>query len=252
MVLLPLIVLRKEYRLKRGMLPIFLASGIVGAALALAQFGALILGASVAVVVLLLYTQPLWTTLFGRFFLQEMVTKHKVIAIALVILGVVFLVNPFDLTVDSFPGPMVALVGGIFLSAWVILSRVCGKNGYPPVTVQFSYTLFTLIFLSASFPLVTMLVDAPSITSFSFDLSIDLWIYLGGYAVVSHIIPQLLIFKGLKRVPASDAGILLLSEPVVAAILAYVFLRQMAAMNIILGGALILVSNYLVVRSKKD
>jgi drug/metabolite transporter (DMT)-like permease len=51
----------------------------------------------------------------------------------------------------------------------------------------------------------------------------------------------------MKKVPSSEAGVILLLEPVSGALLAAFFLHQPLTLNILLGGGLILFSNYLVV-----
>ncbi|MCL4519705.1 MAG: EamA family transporter [Thaumarchaeota archaeon] len=48
-----------------------LAYGLIGAFLVLSQFASLSLGVSPAITALLLYTQPVWTVVFGRLFLSE-------------------------------------------------------------------------------------------------------------------------------------------------------------------------------------
>jgi len=125
---------RKELRPKRKMLRPFALLGFVGFLLNFSDFGSVILGAPVALAVLLIYTQPLWTAIFGRIFLKEPITRNNVVAIATVILGVIVLVNPFTIgSIGSSAGVILALLGGVFLSMWVILGRYLGKLGYNPL-----------------------------------------------------------------------------------------------------------------------
>jgi drug/metabolite transporter (DMT)-like permease len=247
--LLPLVLLKKKYRIRRAMLKWFAISGFVGFLINFPDYGAVILGVPVATAVLLIYTQPLWTVIFGRVFLKESITKMKIISLILVILGTIVLIGPFAITSLAItPGTMLALAGGLILSAWVIVVRSFGKKGYNPVTMQFGYAMFCLAFLLISYPLITIFFSIPSITSFSLDIAPIMWIYLLFFALLSSIIPHILHFKGSRKVPASTAGIILLTEPVSAALLAAAFLLQPITLNILLGGALILLSNYLVVR----
>lgn len=69
------------------MIGFFLVFGFFGAIARLCQFGAVVLGVRVAIVVLLLYTQPLWTIAFNKLFLQESITKRKILAMILVLVG---------------------------------------------------------------------------------------------------------------------------------------------------------------------
>ncbi len=169
----------------------------------------------------------------------------------IVLLGVFFLVNPFKLaSVGNLSGIIVALIGGIFLSAWIITGRICGKRKIHPITIKFGQSIFMFLFLIISYPIMSFFVKDSSITSFSLNLNIKIWVYLLIFEIFSFITPHLFYFKGIQKVTASDAGVILLLEPVSGSILATLFLNQPLTLNIILGGLFILFSNYLVIRKK--
>ncbi|MCK5023978.1 MAG: EamA family transporter, partial [Candidatus Aenigmarchaeota archaeon] len=233
-ILLPLVVFKKECRPSKGMLKLFIPFGLLSASMYFTEFGPIFLGVPVAIVVLLLYTQPVWTTVLGSLFLKENITRYKVLAVILVMLGVISLVNPFTVAgIGSVFGVMLALLGGFLLSIWIIISRIAGIRKYNPITTKFSYSIFALIFLIVFYPLTLFFVNDPTITTLSFDVSLDVWVYMGLYSVLLVFLPNILYFQGLKKVPASISGIILLLEPVVAAILASVFLQQPLTFNIL-------------------
>src|SRR3989344_2337962 len=245
--LLPFVLLRKQSRFKKEMLPIWILFGLSTAFAILAQFGALVLGVQVAVVVLLLYTQPLWTILFSKFFLKENVGKIEAIACALVIGGTVFLVNPFAITSNNWIGLLVALMGGICLSAWVITGSIASKKKADPIATKFFASSFMLAFLFVFFFLLGFFIKDPKIVSFSLNWPIQIWFYILLFNVFAETINHLCYLKGVEKVLTADAGIILLLEPVVGALLAVIFLGQMLTTPIIVGGALILIANYLVI-----
>jgi drug/metabolite transporter (DMT)-like permease len=249
--LLPLIIFKKECNLKKSMFSLFLFMGLFGAITRLSQFSAVVLGVPVAIVVLLLYTQPLWTVIFSRLLLQEKITKNKVLAIMLVLTGVVTLVNPFNpMNIGNFSGIIIALIGGISLSAWIVYSRKSAIKKYHHMTTTFGVVIFVLVFLIISYPIVYFFIRDPQIIRLSLDLPMRMWFYLFAFMVISELIPYILLLKGLKKVLASSAGIILLLEPVSAALLAAVLLHQPITPNILLGGSLILISNYIVICKK--
>jgi drug/metabolite transporter (DMT)-like permease len=55
----------------------------------------------------------------------------------------------------------------------------------------------------------------------------------------------------VKKVPTIEAGIILLIEPISGALLATIFLGQQITLNIVIGGFLILLANYLVLTKSK-
>jgi drug/metabolite transporter (DMT)-like permease len=249
LLLLPCIFLIKNCKIEKGMLKFLAAYGFIGAVLALLEFGAVILGVPVAIVVLLVYTQPVWTLIFSRIFLKEQINRTKIIATILVLAGIVALVNPFTLkSLGSHIGIILALAGGVMLSMWVIFGRVCGTEKYHPVATQFGYSAFMILFLALFYPIVSRITQLPEIIHFSLNLPLNTWIYLIIFSLFAVILTHIFYFYGTLKTPASTAGIILLLEPVCAAVLALIFLSQPITWNILAGGALILASNWIVVR----
>jgi len=249
--LLPLTLFNKKYRPKVDYVKILIIFALINSLLGVSQFVPAKLGVPVSITVLLLYTQPIWTTIFSKIFLDEKITKIKILAILLALIGIVFIINPFQLKkIGSVPGIITGLIAGILLSGWIIFGRVSSKKEINPITTKFGIDLFTIFFLIAFFPITKLLIKDPSIVSLSFIQNTRNYFYLLLFGSFAGIAPHLLYFKGVKKVTSSDAGIILLLEPVSASILAAIFLGQSLTLNVIIGGILILVSNYLAIREK--
>lgn len=241
---------KRDLWLSKKLLLIFVAFGFIESMSILTEFAPVVLGVPVSITVLLLYTAPLWTVILSKFIFKEKITTLKIIAIALVLLGVVFLVDPRTIeSSGNMVGMLLALAGGVFLSLWSVFGKICGNEKIHPVKTQFYTVLFTLIFMAAFYPIAAGLVDDFSLTGFSLDLSAIVWIYLAIFALVSSLLPHLAYYHGIKEVPASTAGVVLLLEPLAGTVLAALFLAQAITFNIFLGGILILAANYLVIRS---
>jgi len=69
------------------------------------------------------------------------------------------------------------------------------------------------------------------------------------HGIVHSIIAPILYYRGLQKVSASRAAVLGYLEPVCAILLSMVFLDEMPGHNSLLGGALILCSGYMTIRS---
>jgi drug/metabolite transporter (DMT)-like permease len=246
--LLPLVLLKKEYRITKEMLPTFLVFGIVGGIGLFAEYAALAFGVPVAVVVFLLYTQPLWTSVLGKFFLKEKITKNKIYAILISLLGIIIMINPFEIASTNLMGILLALVSGICMSIWIIYGRKFGKKKIHPITTTVGYVIPILLFFILTQPLVDGIVQDQSLTRLSFDISPEVMIYFAIFSLVSVILPYFFVFKALKKADASDVGIIMLLEPIAGSLLAFLILSQPLTLNIIVGGLLILASNYLVVK----
>jgi DME family drug/metabolite transporter len=252
LILLPVVILRKKSRIKRGMVTFLAFLGFFGAVTKLSEFGGIALGVPVAMTVLLIFTQPLWTIILGKLLLNEKINRYKILAVFLVIAGVAILLNPFTGSGTGSPaGIFVALIGGVSLSCWVIYGRKGGIKKYDTTATVFGYIIFTLLFVAISYPIASAFVSNPALTRVSFDIPPVTWLYLFVFSMVSTVIPYYLVFRGERGVSASATGTILLLEPLSASALALVFLGQAITINTLAGGFLILVSNYIMLRNEK-
>lgn len=245
--LLPLVVFKKEYRPKKEQLFILFIFGLINAFLVLCEFSPVILGVSVAVSVFLIYTQPFWTIIFGKLFLGEKITGRGIIACALVLVGAAILINPRAADFNNWAGILVALAGGVFLSAWIVVGGFASRQKINPISTIFSGRIFMLIILAILYPLLSKFITDSAIVGFSFNFPFIIWLYIILFSVFALILNNFLCLSGLKKIPASNASVILLLEPVSAAILSFIFLHQPIGGSIIIGGLLILVANYLVI-----
>lgn len=248
-VLAPALVARPRLRPRRVDLPLFLQFGAVGAALQLCQFAGIVMGVPVALVALLLYTQPIWTVLLGRLWLEEAITPRKLAAAALATGGVLLLFDPRG-AAGSAPvaGLVAALAGGFALSLWVILARVSALRGNPAARTTFGYTSLSAVWLLALWPLAGLFLPDPGMARLSTAPFLAHWPSVALYTVGANLIPALLAMWGMRRVEASTAGVLLLLEPVSAALLAWPLFGEVLEGNVAAGGALILAANWLLLR----
>jgi len=249
--LFPFVVFRKECKIRNEMVKLYVFYGLISAFLAFSQWLPIFLGTPISIIVLLLYTQPLWTVILSKFLMKEKLTKLKILSMIIVLLGVVFIVNPLNIQkIGSFTGVILSLLGGFLLSLWVILGRVAGKKEYNPITTKFSNILFYVIFMLIFYPIVSIFIKDASIINLSLNFPIIFWLYFLIFEILAGLIPHISYYIGVKKVTASDAGIILLLEPVSAAILAAIFLGQTIASNVIIGGFLILIANYLAIKER--
>jgi len=241
-----IVMFKREFLISRGVLRFFIVYGLIGGILHVTQFGGIVLGVPVAVVVLLLYTQPIWTTILGKILLQETITKSKSLAVVLAFIGVFVLLKPWDIeSIGNLSGIFSALVAGVFLSLWVIWGRRSGINKQHYVTTTFGFTIFSTMWLWLLLPISSLFVQA-SWARISLNFSTYQWCYIILFGLLWGTVSHALFYSGMKRVPASTAGIILLLEPVSATVLATIIFRQAVTMNVIVGGVLILISNCVV------
>lgn len=249
LLLLPIIIFSKKHQFKKGMVPFFLGFGVAGAVAVFCQFVGVFLGVPVAVAALLLYSQPIWTLMLSSVFLDEKINKYKSVAVFVAILGIIVLVNPF--TIDSLGHPLgllFSLIGGLGISGWTLYSKKSSIKKYSEITTWFGAYVFSLIVLLFVYPLISFFISDPQVTRLSFFHSWQIWGSIFLVFLFGSFLPFIFLLKGLKKVPASHAGVILLLEPVSAALLAFIFLKEPLTQTILLGGSLILFANYIVIK----
>ena len=249
--LLPVQVRGGRYALPREMLPFFAVYGLIGALAELAQFGGIVLGVPVATVSLLLYTQPIWTSLLGKLLLQERITGRKRLAVVLAFAGAVVLIRGElgiggDVRdVRDVRGIAAAALGGVFVALWVIWGRKSGIHQQHSVTTTLGWSAFSSAWLIVLWPVFFALTRDRALSRLSLSFDLKYGSFFAVFALIAGVLPSLLLFRGLQTIPASTAGILLLLEPVSASLLAALFFRQSLGVHTLAGGFLILLSNLL-------
>lgn len=248
LMLLPLVLRNPERRIQRRDLNLFLGFGVMGTTLQITQFAGVVLGVPIAIVALLLYTQPVWTVLFGRLWLNEPITRRKLAALGLASVGVMLLVGPTDGSAQySVVGVAAAAIAGVMLSLWVILARISALRGNHPVTTTFGYQGATTIGLLVFWGLMVAAGQDTALWRLDPSMFATHWLPVVIYTVAVNLAPALLVMWGMRGQEASIAGVLLLMEPVAAAALAWFMFGESITGNVWLGGAFVLGANAVLV-----
>jgi drug/metabolite transporter (DMT)-like permease len=195
-----------------------------------------VLNASVSVAVLLLYTAPVYVTVFSPLFFKENPAGKELMALAVSIVGIIIIVDPAKLEFSYSVGIAAGILSGISYAFEILTSKYIGQ----------SYTGYTQAFWSFAIAVLILLpvgIVPPGVV-------LENIVYLVLLAIFPTILAVSLYFNGLKKVKASSASILALIEPVSAVILAVLILGERITIPILLGGALILAGAAIVMRER--
>jgi len=101
---------------------------------------------SVAVSSILMYTSPIWVTLFARVVFREKISKQKLVALVMAFAGCV-LVSGITGGVGrvSVEGLLLGLGSGIGYGLYSIFGRIALEKGYHPMTVSAYTFLFACV-----------------------------------------------------------------------------------------------------------
>lgn len=229
---------RQDLRISRRDLPLFALLGVVGMAAFYLVFLKAITVAGVAVAEVLLYTGPLWVSLYAWRRMGEPLNLVKALALGGILVGAAFVSGISDYRRLQVNPSAVALGlgAGFLLAVYTILSKIALRR-YSPWTV--------LVYgLAVAWPVVTLPQDLPAVWHALTTPGELLW--LAGVAITQGVVAAGLYNAALVHLPASNATIVATWEPVVGVLLAVTLLGERLAPIQVLGGALIIGSIILV------
>ena len=212
MVLLALIFAVKDrsvFRVRREHLKYFFGTGVISVVLFTVCYFSCQKVCSLAVASILLYTAPSFVVLLSALLWKSPVTKRKLLALLLTLVGCALVCGVFSggLTV-TLGGILLGLGAGFFYALYSIFGRYALAY-YGSMTV----TVWTFLFAGPA-----SLVLVPGSKTLGPALSQPgMWL-TAGLVVFSTVLPYIFYTKGLSRVEPGKASIMASLEPVVAAL----------------------------------
>jgi drug/metabolite transporter (DMT)-like permease len=198
-----------------------------------------IMNTSIANAVLGYMTTPIFVIVLSPFLLKEHINKPIAAALFLALLGVLLIFDPQNLIRAIAP---VGIISGIFAGFASAMVEIIGrklKNQYGPFSLTFIGTSMGMLFMFPMF-LVTGLI-IPDTTS----VIIILLLGLGGVS------GSTLLYYGLKHIPASSASIVLLLEPFVSIVAAFIIFIEVPSILTILGAVLLVGADVIIIQNQR-
>ena len=223
---------RSWLRLQRQDWPLFLTFGLFGVAAFYVVYIYAVSLSGVGMAAVLMYTAPVWVTLFDALILKERLNAVKVAALIVAVAGCVLISRAYDsVSVRvNLPGILAGLGTGLAYSAYIIFSKVAQRRYTTWTTLAYALGLGSLFLL----PLQPMDGLARAFTT---PPALLLLLLLG-------LLPTLgggIAFNAaIRLLPASEASIVATVEPVIAALLAWAILGEQLEPLQLVGGAAIL------------
>lgn len=199
---------RSVFHVERQHLKYFFGTGVVSVVLFTVCYFSCQEICSLAVASILLYTAPAIVVVLSAILRREPVTKKKLLALGLTLVGCALVCGVFSgsLTVTG-GGIALGLGAGFFYALYSIFGRYALAH-YGPMTV----TVWTFVFAGAASLALVRPAELAALAQPSMALTAV------GLVVCSTVLPYILYTRGLARVEAGKASILASLEPVVASV----------------------------------
>ena len=187
---------------------------------------------SVATALLLQYQAPILVALYTVLIQHQRLRGRVILAMGLALVGCALVVRVYDPAVfrPNLMGVAAGLGGACGFAFYILASRVALRTLDP-------WTLLTYAYLSAGVAW-SVVIPPWRILAHGFDLG--MWGAFLAVATVGTVVPFGLFISGLRFLPPTQASIVSMLEPVVAAGVAYFLLGETLIPLQILGGALVL------------
>lgn len=182
--------------------------------------------------VLLNYMAPIFVALIAPITLKERVEKRTLTALTLSATGAILICYRGLQTRDINPlGAAAGLSAAIAYAAFIILSKRALEDADAITTALYSY-------------LVAAAILSPTLIWAKLPLDAFSWLLLLLMGALNTGLAVTLYFIGLSRLKAHEAAIMTYLEPVSAIIFGYLILSQQPTVHMLVGGALILSAQY--------
>ncbi|WP_243208520.1 DMT family transporter [Oscillibacter hominis] len=200
---------RSVFHVERCHLKYFFGTGVVSVVLFTLCYFSCQEICSLAVASILLYTAPSIVVILSAVLWKEPVTKKKLLALSLTLLGCACVTGLFSGTATvTAGGILLGLGAGFFYALYSVFGRYALYH-YSSMTV----TVWTFVFCG----LGSLVFLRPEELALGFAQP-EMWLMSLGLVVCSTVAPYLLYTWGLSRVEAGKASIMASVEPVVASL----------------------------------
>ena len=187
---------------------------------------------SIGLASLLFFTSTLVTMyFFGIFFLEEKLTKIKIVSLFLAIVGMCFIFS-FSIGIFSLFAALMSIINGIGSGGEISSSKkLSGRYS----VLYLSWLSWTVIMITNA-PLSILIGEVQHLPSLTMP-----WFYQLCYTLVS-LVGFWSVMAGLKDVQASVGGLIGLLEIVFSIALGFFIFNELLTFRIIVGGLLIIIA----------
>lgn len=224
----------------------FLYLGLVGiicipVSMLIFQIGVLKSNAATASVLISMNT--LFTLIFARIIDNEKISRNKIIAIFVGIIGALFMIKPWDMQEgNTVLGVVLVLIGAAAFGLYTVM----GKKATDQVGI-FVQTSFSFIEGSIVLAVINLIIGKPIIAGINMDnilpvLYVSVFVTGLGY---------LFYFIAIKYSNAVTGSVTFFIKPAIAPILAVIILHESIYWNSIVGIILVLIASFVNLRENK-
>ncbi|RKX18712.1 MAG: EamA family transporter [Candidatus Zixiibacteriota bacterium] len=189
--------------------------------------------------VILVATQPVFLMIMETILLKEKIVGKAILGMLMALCGMIIITGgDISLGAEHLRGDLLALAGAFFAGIYLLIGRKLrvDLNNLEYIFIVYSIAALFLLIISLSYN--ENITDYPART----------WIFFLLLALIPTVVGHSLYNWLLKYIPAYRVATVILGEPIGATILAIFFFYQIPGWWTMIGGVMILLGIYIVLR----
>jgi drug/metabolite transporter (DMT)-like permease len=234
---------RARLRVGLGELLFLVVFGVTGVAFVQWLYFVAIEEVPVGIALLIQFIAPLFVALFARLVYRELIRRRIWFALILCIAGLAVIVEIWSGFAFDTLGITAALAASFALAAYILMAER-ERRHRDPVSLSFYGFLFAALFWAAVQPLWTFpweaLGETTSLRGNLDDRTAPVWLLVAFVVVVGTMITFSLLTGALRHITATRASIVATLEPVLATVVAWLWLDETFGPEQLVGGAVVL------------
>ena len=234
---------RQHLRVDRRELAFLALFGVVGVASVQWLYFVAIDHLPIGVALLIEFTAPLFVALFVRFVYHERIRNRIWAALTLCIVGLSIVVELWSGVGFDTIGITAAFCGALALTAYMLMAER-ERRHRDPVSLSFYGFGFAAVFWAIVQPVWqfpwSVLDDRVSLQGNLSDRTAPVWLLVAFIVVFGTMITFSLLTGALRHIPATRASIVATLEPVLATVVAWLWLGESFGAAQLVGGAIVL------------
>jgi drug/metabolite transporter (DMT)-like permease len=240
-------------RIRLTDVPVLIVLGLTGAAVVQFLFFTAIERLPVGIALLLEFTAPFLIALYSRVILRHPTDRRSWIAIALGLAGLALVAKVWTDTGLDPIGVAAGLGAAACLAAFFVIGKKALRRHHP-LTMSFWMFAASSVFWAAVAPWwnfdIAVLGTKASMLGVFDGVRLPIWTSVMWVVLLGTLVPYLLEIASLEHLTPTAKGVVGMSEPLIAAAIAWVWLGE-ALDNIQLAGAMVTLLGIFIIQSRR-
>ncbi len=221
-----------------------LSMGIVCICISMVLFQLGVENSKASTAAVIFYNKPKFTMLIAQFMTEEKLNKTKAAALAFGLLGILFMINPFNMETGNTPlGVLYIVLAAATFGLYSVMGKTSIHRLRGITQTSISFLLGTAVLLP-----ILLLLQRPVFAGITTD-NTGMILYIG---IMITGLGYLTYFLSMAASDAATASIVFFVKPALAPIFAVIILHEVISINGLIGIILILTGSYISLREQKS